>query len=117
MYRKSELDEVLAKFPRDFSEPAVRYGGGKRCKGDPCRVGEYIDAWGCARRVGEPGIIGEVKGYQLADWSSLDSYQLPWELLDDVDFSRVDKSCAESDKFVLAGTETRHLINKGAVYR
>lgn len=32
---------------------------------------------------------------------------MPWELLNNADLSRVNKSCADSDKFILAGTETR----------
>lgn len=33
-------------------------------------------------------------------------YQPPWELLDEADFSRVDRSCAELNKSVLAVIET-----------
>jgi hypothetical protein len=48
-----------------------------------------------------------VKSPLLADWSALDAYRLPWELLDEADFSEVNKSCAGTDLFVLAGTLVR----------
>lgn len=107
MFRKDEYDCVLAKYPGDFSSPAYSYGRGKRCKGDQCKVGENVDAWGAVWHVAEPGVIGEVKEHPLSDWSALDSYKLPWELLDEADLSQVNKSCAQSDHFMLAGTETR----------
>lgn len=107
MFRKNELDEVREKYPEDFSGPVYSYGKGKRCKGNPNMVGEYTDAWGCVWHACEPGIIGEVKEYPLADWSNLDSFHIPWELLDEADLTKVNESCAKSDKFMLAGTETR----------
>ncbi len=106
-YRKQEFNEVIGKFPGDFGGPVCSYGRGKRCKGDSAKVGVNVDAWGSVWYVGEPGVIGEVKEYPLADWSALDSYALPWELLDEADLSQVNKSCAQSDRFILAGTETR----------
>ncbi len=107
MFRKNELDELLTKYPDDFCAPVFTYGRGKRCKGDPNMVGEYTDAWGSVWHVAEPGVVGEVKEYPLADWSGLDGYKLPWELLDEADMTRVNEECAKTDKFVLAGTETR----------
>lgn len=107
MYRKQEIEEILEKYPDDFTGPVYKYGAGRRCKGIPGNVGEYIDAWGSKWHVGEPGVAGEVKEFPIADWVSLDSYDLPWELLDEADMSQVNKSCAETDKFVIAGTETR----------
>lgn len=107
MFRKDELNEVLERYPEDYSSTVYSYGNGKRCKGNPNTVGEYTDAWGCVWHVAEPGVVGEVKEYPLSDWSSLDSYQMPWELLNEADLSKVNESCAKSDKFVLVGTETR----------
>lgn len=107
MFRNDELTEVLSKFPPDIGGPAVRYGTSKRAKGNPCEVGEYTDEWGSVWRVAEPGVIGEVKEPPLKDWAGLDSYTPPYELLDEADFSMVNKSCEESDLFMLAGTFTR----------
>jgi hypothetical protein len=107
MFRKKELEEVLKKYPTDFTTPKYRYGRSKRAKGTAGLVGEYVDAWGCVWRVAEPGVVGEVKEPPLKEWSALKNYQLPWELLEEADLSEVNKSCAETDKFVKVGTEVR----------
>ncbi|MBC7320951.1 methyltransferase [bacterium] len=107
MFRKNELEEILKKYPSDFTTPKYRYGTSRRAKGKPNIAGEYIDAWGCVWRVAESGVIGEVKDPPLKDWSALKSYQPPWELLEEADLSEVNKSCAETDKFVRVGTEVR----------
>lgn len=107
MFRSDELEDVLSKYPVDFAGPRYRYGRGRRCKGREAVVGNYTDAWGCVWHVAEPGVVGEVKEPPLADWSALDSYQPPWELLDEADLSEVNRSCEQTDKFVKVGTETR----------
>jgi uroporphyrinogen-III decarboxylase len=66
-----------------------------------------VDAWGAEWSVAEVGVVGEVKKPPLADWNALDSWSVPWELLEKADFSEVDASCAGSDKFMRVGTETR----------
>lgn len=107
MYRADELALICEKYPGDIGGPSCRYGVGKRASGNPSQVGEYVDEWGSVWHVGEPGVVGEVKEYPLADWSALDSYSIPSELLDDGDFSQVNVSCSESDLFMLAGTQAR----------
>jgi hypothetical protein len=52
-------------------------------------------------------VAGEVKKPILSDDASLDSYRLPWELLDQADFSKVDAFCAKSDNFVRPGAQAR----------
>lgn len=106
-YRGDEVSRLLERFPSDFGAPRYRYGAARRARGTPFEVGEYIDAWGSVWHVAEAGVVGEVKCPPLADWSDLDSYELPWELLDEADLSQVNASCAESDLFMLVGTETR----------
>ncbi|MFQ3550332.1 MAG: uroporphyrinogen decarboxylase family protein [Armatimonadota bacterium] len=106
-FRNDELMKFYKMFPSDISVPKYRYGAGKRAKGVPCQIGEYTDSWGSVWHVAEHGVIGEVKEYPLKDWSDLDSYELPYELLDEADLSEVNKSCAESDLFMFVGTETR----------
>lgn len=107
MFRNNEINEIIEKYPIDFAAPVYAYGKGTRCKGDPAYVGENMDAWGSVWYVGEPGVVGEVKEFPLAGWSSLDSYKLPWELIDEADLSQVNKNCAETEKYVIAGTQTR----------
>jgi hypothetical protein len=106
-FRRDDLRTVNQLFPSDFTGPSVRYGLSGRESGIPYQVGTSVDAWGCEWCVGEPGVLGEVREYQFADWAALDGYRLPWELLDQADFSRVNQSVAATDKFVTAGTETR----------
>ena len=107
MFRGQELREVLDKFPTDFAAPRYRYGKGRRRRGQEALVGEHVDAWGCLWHVAEPGVIGEVKGPPLAEWSALEGYELPWELLEEADLSEANRSCAETDRFVRVGTEAR----------
>jgi hypothetical protein len=107
MKRKSELDEVMERFPSDFGNPKCRYGESSLKRGAPAEVGTYVDEWGCEWTVAEMGVCGEVKNPPLADWSALKSWQPPWELLDNADLSEVNESCANSDLFVKTGTMVR----------
>lgn len=115
MFRRDEMDALLARYPSDFASPAVthgtgpdvRYGTGYRSRGTPAVVGTYVDEWGCPFTVAEPGVIGEVKAPPLADWAALDHLRPPDEMLELADFSRVDAGCAATDKYVLAGTTVR----------
>ena len=115
MFRRDEMDALLARYPSDFASPAVthgtgpdvRYGTGYRSRGTPAVVGTYVDEWGCPFTVAEPGVIGEVKAPPLADWPALDHLRPPDEMLELADFSQVDAGCAATDKYVLAGTTVR----------
>ncbi len=106
-YRADELRRLLERFPDDLAGPVYRYGAARRARGVPSEVGEWVDAWGSVWQVAEPGVVGEVKQAPIGDWRALETYELPWELLDDADLSQVNKSCAESDSFMFVGTETR----------
>ncbi len=107
MYRQAEVDQVLARFPVDIGGPDATYGRGDRAQGTPNVVGCYTDEWGSVWEVKEDGVVGEVKGPPLADWSALAGYRPPWEVLENADLSQVDEGCRRSDRFVLAGTLTR----------
>jgi len=107
MFRSDELQALLEQFPEDFETPDVTYGPADRARGDPNRVGTYVDEWGCVWEVLQDGVIGEVKQPPLDDWQTLKTFRPPWEILDRADFSQVDESCARTDKFVLAGTTVR----------
>lgn len=108
LFRKDELELFLEKFPRDFTLPEYSYGESSRAKGTP-GITDYVDSWGCFWRLGEPGVAGEVKRPALLEWSDLDSYKPPWEVLEKADLSNVNKSCAATDKFTLVvfANETR----------
>ena len=98
---------LLQEHPMDFTSPRFSYGPSKRASGVPFEVGEYVDEFGSVWQVGEPGVAGEVKQYPLPQWSALDNYEMPWEVLDRADLSEVDKSCAETDLFTKVATEVR----------
>ena len=80
MFRREEFDAFQARYPDDITGPPIRYGQSQRARGTPNVIGSYTDAWGCVWEVGEPGIVGEVKGPPLADWSALADYEPPYEL-------------------------------------
>jgi hypothetical protein len=107
MFREDEVKRLLGRFPSDFAVPEFTYGKGDRERGIRAETPGYTDAWGCVWEVKQAGVIGEVKNPPIDDWSKLAHYRLPWELLDNADLSRVNKSCAGSDKFMLTGTQTR----------
>ena len=102
-----EYEDLVKRFPSDFTAPPVRYGASERAQGTPCEVGQYTDAWGCVWHVAEYGIIGEVKEPPLADWSKLADYKPPFELLDEADLSDVNQACAATDHFVKTGSTVR----------
>ncbi len=105
--RREEWDRLRAKYPGDLQGTASPYGRSKYAKGRPYEVGAYTDEFGCVWEVAEYGVVGEVKHPPLADWSALASYRMPTELLDEADFSSVDRSIAGSDRFTLGGTLIR----------
>jgi len=107
MGRPDEFQRLVKKFPSDFTNPVCNYGIGLKVKGRTFEVGEYTDPWECVWHIAQRGIIGEVKHHPLSDWSKLDEYKPPYELLDEADLSKVNKSYAETDKFMIVGTETR----------
>lgn len=106
LHRKTELDAMLNRFPSDFSAVG-NPNKSTRTRGQSGVVGSYVDAWGCIWQVAEPGVAGEIKQPILSDWKALDSWQPPWEMLDQPDLSNVEKHCRATSRFVLAGTETR----------
>lgn len=110
LFRKKELDAFLQKIPLDFYVVAHReeaYGPSKRAKGSCEKVGCYTDPWGCVWETMQAGIIGEIKSPILTDELSVDSYTPPWEMLKGMNFDRVATIYQNTDKFVLATTETR----------
>ena len=107
MFRADELEAMAARYPSDLEAPDGRYGQTERARGTPCEVGVYVDEWGCPWTVGQRGVIGEVKDPPLDDWAALDRLKPPCEILENADLSRVDERCAQSDRFILAGTTVR----------
>ncbi len=120
MFRLPELNALTGRFPLDFAFPngcrawnvlpeapppegsfIFRYGDSKRGKGRPY-VGNFVDAWGCGFEAAELGVFGEVKNPPLAEWSALDHFSPPWEILEGGNWHVVNRFCAATDKFVVS---------------
>jgi hypothetical protein len=105
--RAAELHDMLLRYPLDFEGSGPAYGPSHRKNGSPAEIGTYTDEWGCEWSVAEVGVCGEVKRAPLADWSALQDFAPPWEILDHADFAAVNSRCRSSDRFIRAGTEVR----------
>jgi len=107
MLHSGDLQALLEKFPLDFESPLNVYGESRQARGTPNEIGTYTDEWGCEFHVAETGVVGEVKNPPLADWSRLEGWQPPWELLEGANLSGVNTAYRATDRFVLAGTHVR----------
>jgi uroporphyrinogen decarboxylase len=107
MSRADELAEIEIRFPKDIVPQEFKYPPGKRSRGKPYRAGRYTDAWGCTWHAAQPGRIGELRDPPLADPAGIAQYRPPFELLDTAKLVGVNRGCAATSRFVLAGTETR----------
>ena len=105
--RKDEYEALCRRFPSDFAGPNGRYGASTLSREIQGEIGTYVDEWGCEFTLAEMGVCGEVKHPPLADWSRLESWSPPWELLDGADMSEVNAHCASTDLFVKTGTHVR----------
>lgn len=107
LYRKEEFDEVVKKYPMDIAQSQLSPGWDERIVQATAKAGSYEDDWGTIWQVGEPGVIGEVKGPAIAQWSDFSTYQPPWDLVRKRDMSHVNRLCEESDKFMLSDVTAR----------
>lgn len=107
LFRREELDGVLARFPMDIERPELSPGSSEQDMERLSQAGTYRDEWGSLWRVGEPGIVGEVKEPAVADWSDMDDFQPPWDELEERDMSAVEGACAGSDRFMLSAVSAR----------
>jgi uroporphyrinogen decarboxylase len=100
-----EFDRVpvecgISGMHNDILYPDYTYGKG-RSSGTPGVKGSSTDSWGCIWECGEDGVKGEVKHPILTDWSLLDSFKPPMDMLKEADLSRVNRQCELTDKFVM----------------
>lgn len=116
MTQKEELNNLLKRIPMDIDTPEHKVGSSQRQKGQhralvpgshgPTlmpRKGKYVDEWGSVWHVAEDGLVGEVKEPVLDDLSKIAGFSPPWEYLETTDLSKVNRYCAETDKFMLSG--------------
>jgi len=108
MFRESELNAILDKYPEDIAIAEVRYGRGNREKGVRyLRNQTAIDAWGCEWHAGEDGVAGEVKNPPINKMDEIDHLKPPFEMLKNADFTNANQLHERTDKFTIAWTTVR----------
>lgn len=106
VYDKYHPDRELAdRYPTDVDSPEYKYGNGKK-RGVIGNKGTWVDEWGCVWEAAEEGVKGEIKNPLLTEWSALDTFQPPWDVLKEADLSMVNKCCEQSDKFMMVFWDT-----------
>jgi uroporphyrinogen decarboxylase len=99
--------EVNLRFPGDIVQPDIAPPYGKRARGKANQVGQYTDCWGCAWHITQGGTPAELQFSPLAEKGKIAEFRPPLELLDPLRFSKVNKSCENTSRFVLARSETQ----------
>ncbi len=102
-----ELAEINIRYPSDIIHPDIAPLHGKRSQGKPNKPGDFTDAWGCLWHVAQTGAAPSLKHSPLCEPGKTAAYQPPAELLDRSRFSKVNKSCQATNRFVLAVSEVR----------
>jgi len=100
-----EIKALQERWPDDIAGVPSPYRPSPRAEGDAYAVGTCIDEWGCEFHSIQAGVIGEVKQPMIADIADRAKCTPPYETLPtDVPAARdaVNRSCAASDKFLLA---------------
>jgi len=70
------LAALLGKYPEDVGDrllPPDEEGAGMY------RKGRFVDEWGSVWENCQEGVLGQVKGFPLEDWSRLKTYKPPYE--------------------------------------
>jgi len=103
----AELAAILEAYPPDM----IGVDGFERerppTRGDQYAIGEYTDEWGATFVSVQAGVIGEVKQPLIGDWATdVPRVHIPTAWLT-VDRDAVNRACATTDKFTLAGCNPR----------
>jgi uroporphyrinogen decarboxylase len=102
-------DAVLrlrSEFPDDIVAAPGLYREPLPVVGERYRKGVYVDEWGCRFENIHGGVIGIVREPLIREWSDLERFRTPDCSLA-VDREAVNRFCAATDRFVLAGTLVR----------
>lgn len=106
IHHADEVSTIQRDFPDDIVGPYARYEKYPVTKGDPTKIGEYVDDWGCRFVNLQEGVIGEVKEPLVSpddeDWSDTSAIHIPYEWLT-LDTQSVNDFCRTSDKFITSG--------------
>lgn len=97
-----EYEEISLAFPSDFETISGHERIQAPTQGDPHRLGEYVDPWGCTFVNIQEGIIGEVRQPLVNDWKEdIRKVHVPQELLT-IDVDAINCDCEATDKFTIA---------------
>jgi uroporphyrinogen decarboxylase len=99
--------EINLRFPSDIIQPDIIPTSGKRARGKLNQAGQYTDPWGCVWQISQSGSAAELKSSPLSEKGKIAEFRPPMELLDPVRFAKVNKSCENTSRFVLARAETQ----------
>ncbi len=103
LHHERELREIQERFPDDIGGVPGFLAETPKTEGDPHGVGTFVDEWGSVFTNLQAGVIGEVKDPLIKDWENdTAKVHIPREWLT-IDPGRVNRACAESDKFIMAG--------------
>ncbi len=102
LFEPEQLEEVRSRYPMDIGRPELSPGSSRKEMERLKEAGTYEDAWGSTWKVGEPGVLGEVRRPALEEWAEMDDFQPPWSTVEDRDVGRVNSMCEESDQFMLS---------------
>ncbi|CUO94727.1 methylcobalamin:coenzyme M methyltransferase [[Eubacterium] contortum] len=100
----SMVDKIRREYEDDIVTAPCILQKKTIAKGEPYKIGEYTDEWGCRFNNIHEGIIGEVKAPLVRDeeWEDADQVHIPLEWLE-FDTEAVNEFCRNTDKFVLSG--------------
>ncbi len=101
-----ELRKIQEEFPGDFGGPSTTYREHCPVTGSSTEIGTYVDEWNCTFVNLQRGVVGEVKNPLIPaedyDWENASRVHIPEEWLT-FDVDQVNRSCAESDLFMMGG--------------
>jgi uroporphyrinogen decarboxylase len=101
-----EVARLHRDYPDDIVVAPALYTRHPGVTGDRHGQGCYVDEWGCRFDIPEEGTIGIVQSPRIRTWEDLADFVVPEELLT-VDTEAVNRFCASTDRFVLAGALQR----------
>ncbi len=107
LFKKEEYATLIDKYPLDIGASQSSPGSSDTALERYRKRGSYKDEWGCTWQIGEPGVIGEIKEPIIDDWSKLKDIKPPYNIIKERDLSFINKSCDESDKFMLSDVTAR----------
>lgn len=98
----NELQNIKRQFPDDIISAPELLSETIRTLGDPYKIGEYVDEWGCLFENRQEGIIGEVKNPIVNTWEKVNDVHFPNEFLS-IKFEEINSFCQNNNsKFIIS---------------